>query len=199
VPIEEPEEGDERTTEYVMSTLYDDLDKCFKRLEKDFDNPDEEGLRSYDESDARDYVRTAFACIEATSFSVRMWAAAKLLDQDKMSEEERWMVSERNFDLRNGKVVERVAKIPLEENIKFMFALLDRVHGTVPRLDTGKEWWSNFKKAIKIRDRLTHPKLPHDLDMSGDDVMTIVSAEAGFRELLSSYASPDPAGRHAQL
>jgi hypothetical protein len=80
VRINESEEGDERTTDYVMRTLGEDLDKCFKRLEKDFDNPDENGLYDYDESDAREFVRAAFACIEGTSFSVRMWAAEHLLN-----------------------------------------------------------------------------------------------------------------------
>jgi len=184
----EMDAGDERSTAYVMEVLGDDLDKVYKRLSKDFDNPDKNGLLSFDEADAREFVRAAFAEIEGTSFCIRMWCAQRLLDEGRMNERERLVVSELNLDLRNGKVVERPAKIRLEENVKFTFALLDRVHRVEkPALDTSERWWSNFKTAIRVRDRLAHPRLPADLDISSDELLAVVSAEGGFRELTGSY------------
>jgi hypothetical protein len=188
---EEMDEGDERTTAYVMEVLSEDLDKAFQRLSKDFGNRDENGLVSFDEADAREFVRAAFAEIEGTSFCLRVWCAQHLLDAGRMSERERLVVSEVTLDLRDGKVVEKPAKLRLEENVKFTFALLDRVHRIEkPTLDTSEKWWSDFKTAIRIRHRLTHPRMPADLDVSSDELMTVVSAEGGFRQLAFGYPEP---------
>lgn len=188
-PNREP--GDDRTTSYIIETLGDDIDKAYKRLSKDWEKPDAEGMFPYDETDAREFVRAAFAAIEGISFSIRIWCAARLLREKRMSEQERMMVAEVAIDLRDGKIVERNAKITLEENVKFTFALLDRFYRKrKPTLDVGKEWWSGFKKSVRVRDRLMHPRWPSDLDISPEEVVGITATEGGFREMLSQYRTP---------
>jgi hypothetical protein len=56
-------------------------------------------------------------------------------------------------------------------------------------IDTGGHWWSDFRKATRVRDRITHPRLPKDLDISPDEVMLITKVEFGFRELMGSFFS----------
>lgn len=78
-------------------------------------------------------------------------------------------------------------KISLEENVKFSFRLVDKARERkTPTLDTSKQWWSDFKEATKVRDRLMHPRLPRDLDISPDEVVLITRVESGFRELMGS-------------
>lgn len=186
-PEEEAEE-DERSTAYVIEELGKDYDRAYERLIKGIGGPDEEGLHPYDESDARDLYRTLFAFLEGTSFSVRMWSAAALLDKEEMDIFERAVVSEQSASLRDGDVVLTQMKISLQENIRFTFKLADRAHRrSAPTLDTSKKWWSDFKSAIKVRDRLMHPKLPEDLDVSGQEVVYAISVHNGFVELLESY------------
>jgi len=186
------EDGDQRTTGYVIETLGEDVDKAFKRLSKNFDDVGPDGAE-YDESDARDYYRAVFAYIEGSLFSVKMSSAVKLLDAGKLDTTERLVVSELTLDLQNGDVVDKPMKISLEENVKFCFKLADRAYERkTPTLDTSKQWWSDFKEATKVRDRLMHPRLPKDLDISPDEVVLITRMEFGFRELLGSYISePD--------
>ena len=74
------------------------------------------------------------------------------------------------------------------ENVKFSFRLTDKAHGRkTPTLDTSRQWWSDFKEATRIRDRLMHPRLPRDLNISPDEVVLIMRVEFGFRELMGSY------------
>lgn len=178
------DDGDDRTTGYVIETLGEDVDKAFKRLSKNFDNVGPDGAE-YDESDARDFYRTVFAYIEGSLFSIKMWSAAKLLDVGKLDVMERLVVSELTLDLHNGDVVDKPMKISLEENVKFSFKLADKARERkTPTLDTSKQWWSDFKGATKVRDRLMHPRLPRDLDISPDEVVLITRVESGFRELM---------------
>jgi hypothetical protein len=181
---------DERSTGYVIETLGGDYDKAFQRLNLNLDTPDEHGDSNYDESDARDLVRTLFAFLEGTSFTVRMWAAAQLIEEQRISDFERAVLDESTIDLQDGEVIPKQMKISLEENMKFTFKLADRAHGkTTATLDTSRKWWADFKKAIKVRDRLMHPKLPRDLDIAPDELMLTVAVESGFRVLLATYQS----------
>lgn len=181
------EDGDDRTTEYVIETLGEDIDKAFKRLSKSFDDRGPDGAE-YEESDARDLYRAVFAYIEGTSFSARMSSAEKLLKNGKLDQVERLVVGELTLDLRDGDVIDKPMKITLEKNVMFAFKLADRLHDRkAPTLDKSMHWWSDFKKATKVRDRIMHPRFPRDLDISPDEVLLITRVESGFRELLGSY------------
>lgn len=189
--MSEPEEetgDDERSTAYVIEELGNDYDKAFKRLNASISASDAEGNHLYDESQARDLYRALFAYLEGTSFSVRMWSAKILLDEGTMDGFERSVVSEQATSLRDGEVVLTPMKISLQENIQFTFKLADRAHKRPTQtLDTSKVWWSDFKRAVKVRDRLMHPKLPNDLDISGDEVVLAIRVHHGFVDLLESY------------
>jgi hypothetical protein len=187
---DELEEGDdERTTGYVIETLGEDIDKAFRRLSKNFVNHEPDGAE-YDESDAREYYRAVFAYIEGASFSLRMSSAAQLLEKGTLDIEERVVLGESTLDIQNGEVIHKPMKVSLEENVKFAFRLADRAHDKgAPTLDTGGHWWSDFRKATRVRDRITHPRLPKDLDISPDEVMLITKVDFGFRELMGSFLS----------
>jgi hypothetical protein len=182
------DETDDRSTAYVIETLGGDFDKAYQRLNQKFDTPDEHGDYAYDESDARELVRTLFAFLEGTSFSIRMWSAAQLIEEHRITDFERAVLDESTIDLQDGEVLPKQMKISLEENMKFTFKLADRAcHKTTPTLDTSQKWWSDLKKAIKVRDRLMHPKFPRDLDISPDELMLTFAVESGFRVLLATY------------
>jgi hypothetical protein len=185
---EEETEDDDRTTAYVIDELGKDYEKALERLQASISEPDGEGNHSYDESQARDLYRALFAFLEGTSFSARIWSAKVLLDEGTLDEFERAVIGEQAVSLRDGAVVLTPMKVSLQENIRFTFNLTDRAHKVPTQtLDTSKSWWSDFKKAVKVRDRLTHPKLPDDLDISGDEVVLAIRVHRGFVDLLESY------------
>jgi hypothetical protein len=176
---------DERTTAYVIETLENDVSKALARLTKGQTIKD---FNQLDEADLRDCTRTIFAYIEGVTFSVKMWVVTRLFELDAVTEEERLAASEMSFELRDGAVVDKPMKVSLAENIKFTFKLMDRLFSNkTPTIDTGKQWWSDFKKAVRIRDRLMHPKMPASLDVTAVDFALAVKVWHGFKELLTQF------------
>jgi len=41
---------------------------------------------------------------------------------------------------------------------------------------------------LKVRDRLTHPKMPEDIDISGDEIVSVLTAYEGFKEQALNYS-----------
>lgn len=180
----------ERTTQEVMDALGEDYDRCYSALIQCID----EGERDADGNVVADYeffarqlIRAAFAYIEAVTFSLKVHSAGQCLERGfDISPEERYFATDVEFELNEkGEVVERPAKISLARNVRFAFMLKERVWVVPKKFDPSVEWWSCFKKAIRIRDRLTHPKLPGDLDVSPDELLTVIKAKRGFEEYLS--------------
>ena len=175
---------DDRSTGYVIETLGEDVDRAYKRVSKNFDNPDSDGAE-YDESDARDLYRAVFAYIEGLSFSVKVSSAAKLVEKGELDRAQFLVAAELTLDVRDGEIFEKPLRASLEESVKLACRLADMAHAKeTPTLDTSRQWWSDFKKATGVRDRLTHPKLPRDVDISPEEVVLIIRVESGFRELM---------------
>lgn len=69
-------------------------------------------------------------------------------------------------------------------NIRFAFTLLERAHGYPSQFDASSEWWFCFRESTKVRDRLMHPRMPEDLDVSGDEIIKALKAKNGFDAIL---------------
>ena len=86
-----------------------------------------------------------------------------------------------------GEIVQTAARISLARNIRFALAINRKAHQVEQPFDASAEWWSCLKKAILVRDRLTHPKMYGDLDVSGDDIVNALKAMAGFETEIMSH------------
>jgi hypothetical protein len=160
----------------VFAVLSDDVDRCFKLLDGVSLGSEEAGEQQYNEFEVRSYVRAAFACIEGMTFCMIEWAAAERVDG--MRADQLHSVTEEGAPERRE---------DLESNVKSMFAQLDQVKRIEPQIGTGRAWWTSFRKAIQLRRRMTRPRLPADLALTREELLTIVDADAGFRLLLSRY------------
>lgn len=175
---------DERTTREVIEILGEDCDRCHAELVAAID--DGEVCEGHVEADyeyhARQFIRAIFAYIEAVTFSVKAWSAGYCMENDiDITPQERYFATDTEYELNDrGEVVETVAKISLARNIRFALSMNRKAHGVSQSFDASVEWWSCMKKAIRVRDRLTHPKMPGDLDVSGDDIVDALKAKAGF-------------------
>jgi hypothetical protein len=148
---------------------------------------DEDGSVYADyEFHARQLVRAVFAYIEAVTFSVKAWSAGQCMEKGiEITPQERYFATDTEYDLNDkGEVVETVAKISLARNVRFAFAMNRKAHGVEESFDPSAGWWSHFREAVRIRDRLTHPKMPGDLDISGDDIVKVLKAKRGFEQEL---------------
>lgn len=189
----------ERTTSELITTLGNDIDRCRRELIGSIDDgkvdPNGDVHADY-EYHARQLIRAIFAFIEAVTFSVKVQAADYCLHHNRDIEDaERFFAVDIEHVLtEKGEVLERPAHIRLADNIRFAFALQEKALGCAETFDPSIEWWSCLKSSIRLRDRLTHPKLPEDIDISGGEIVTALKAYEGFQKQVTYYAEL----RHAQ-
>lgn len=182
---------DQRTTQEVIHLLGEDVERCYSALFAAIDAGEKDADGNVDaeyEFHARQLIRAVFAYIEATTFSVKASSAWRCMEEDiDISPQERYFATDTEYDINErGEVVETTAKISLAKNIRFALALNRKAHKVEEPFDPSVEWWSCMREAIKIRDRLTHPKWPGDLDVSSDEIVKVLKAMRGFeKELLS--------------
>jgi hypothetical protein len=136
----------------------------------------------------RIYVRSVFATIEAWIYAMKQMALKWHPDPmcPTISEAERAFAQELEYKLTDsGEVESRRAKISLEVNLRFAFRLFAKSGYLTSDLDVSGSEWQVFRRAIKIRDRITHPKSVSDLNISDDDFKDVTT---GLGWILISHA-----------
>lgn len=189
---------DERTTHEVIELLGQDCERCHAELLASIDDGaiDADGNVDADyEFHARQLIRAFFAYIEAVTFSVKASSAWRCMEENiDITPQERYFATDTEYELNDrGEVVGTTARISLARNIRFALALNRKAHNVSEPFDPSVEWWSCMKEAIRIRDRLTHPRWPTDLDVSGDEIVKILKARRGFEEELLRHESSNVA------
>jgi len=182
-----------RSSSELIEALGNDVTKCHEELLKAIDEGtvDSDGTVDADyEYHARQLVRTIFAFIEGVTFSMKVKAASHCLDNRiEITDGERFFAVDKDHILTDkGRVIERPAHIRLSDNVQLAFALQEKALRIAKLFDSSCEWWSCFKSSIKVRDRLTHPKMPEDIDISGDEIVSVLSAYEGFKEQALNYS-----------
>jgi len=130
----------------------------------------------------RMYIRSTFATIEALTYVWKQIALEAHPDPrcPVITEAERAFAHEQEYKLTDkGDVEIRRTKIALEANIRFAFKLLAKSASISSELNVSGSEWQSLRRAIKIRDRITHPKHISDLTIS-DEECNDVSAAFGW-------------------
>lgn len=187
---DEANEAADRTTYYLLSTLGNDYDKCYSALISTMDNCElEKGEVTSDDTNfnSRMLIHSAFAYIEgAASYLKYECLFAEDDGRTRPSPVEVAYIMDVEYRLTdNGTIKERPAKIPLKTNVSFAFTTYERLFGNPGLFDSSMEWFSALGNAIKVRDRITHPKNPCDLDIMPNEVIDTVKAVSGMMDTLS--------------
>jgi hypothetical protein len=191
------QQADERSTSELIHVLGQDIERCQAALTADFDaghaTADGDFHADYEFS-ARQLIRAIFAFIEAVTFSVKVQSAWRCMEEEiPIQDAERFFATDIEFTVNDkGEVAERQAHIRLVDNIRFAFRLHEKSLKLPATFSPSTaKWWPNLKTAIKVRDRLTHPKMPQDIDVSGDEILAALQAYHGFSAQLLSYGPMD--------
>lgn len=129
----------------------------------------------------RTAVRTLFAAIEGIISAMKQ-TALTLLEPD-LSRTEHAVLAEESYQLKdNGSLRISPQYIRLPANLRFSFEMYSRALGADYDLDVGDTQWRDFLKAIEIRNRLTHPKSPDDLEVSMSDIQCVSEPGKWFIE-----------------
>lgn len=88
--------------------------------------------------------------------------------------------------------------IPLDDNIKFVFAVTSKCFGSTYKLDASGREWQAFRDSIQIRNRLMHPKKPADLTLSPSEFEAAREAQLWFFRVALEHQNATRAALNAQ-
>lgn len=128
------------------------------------------------QSTRRNLVRTIFAAIEGLAWSYRQHITSTAAEMDALSRDEEIALSETTHLISDtGKVTKQTRFTPLPSIIRLTTRIAVRLAPELDiKLDTSG--WEKFRKAIAIRNRITHPKVKADLIIALEDVETCMKA-----------------------
>jgi len=143
----------------------------------------------------RQYIRSLFAAYESSIWQYKQMCFK--LNQSgvgvELSQVEILFLSDRKIKLdENGELKEVNLRVTLKENLSTTIEILDKFIGEKrfgellnPKED--KSGWDAFIKAIKIRDKLMHPRQVEDFNISK---LQLDQVKSSFKWFLTFVHSP---------
>ena len=131
----------------------------------------------------RTYVKTVFQYIEGILFAMKriiLEHIDDLKDKDIIRLQEYKLVGP-SID----KLKEEPVWLSLEENLRFTFNKYGKVRAKDYQTKLDCTEWDVFKECIKIRNRITHPKLSSDMIISDKEVSEIRASHDWFFKILN--------------
>lgn len=121
------------------------------------------------------FVRSVFAFIEAAVYRIK--SGALFWDTSKLLPQEIALINEEDYELDDsGAVKTRKARLRFFGNFRFAFAVAAKAAGVTYQLDVGGDGWRALRDALKVRDRLMHPKRSADLVVTDAEVRGTLEA-----------------------
>lgn len=123
----------------------------------------------------RVYIRALLSTIEGTIYVLKQIilkvnsSSSNLLLYSEIA-----MLQEVSYELSNkGEVKETTKLLRIEDNIRFTTKILNKVFHFELALQVGEKSWEHFLQAIKIRNRITHPKGSDHFKISDDEIQVV--------------------------
>lgn len=158
----------------VFTVLNDDLDAALKA-----------GRQDPTQFAHRTLIRTYFAFVEGIAYQLRQVTRASLEDTDLLTQGERALLREERFQLNmKGEPEAKENFQSVLPNLLFSVRCYAKNHGAIYSPDTGSHGWDSMKRAIAIRDRITHPKSALGLEVTDEDVNHFVHAAEWWKRTL---------------
>jgi len=140
----------------------------------------------------RAYVRSVFAFIEGILHRMKRTALHLGNTLGTLLIAEMILIDGASFDIDDkGEVIARPFFIKFLNNIKFSFRVYSKIVGSSFKLNLGENGWQKLQEALKVRDRLMHPKETTDLDVTDAEIEATKKAFDWFfvsYVLCSNYA-----------
>ena len=128
--------------------------------------------------DRKNYVRAVFAYVEGTT---SQWRRAALSSRASLSRAEAALASEESYQLSaEGEAEAHKRPLRTLPSVLFSLRLWAKVMEVPFKPEQGSPGWDAFKKALRIRDRITHPKSLSESRVSDEDLAMVRKASAWF-------------------
>lgn len=125
----------------------------------------------------RALIRAFFAAVEGLSYQLRQVTLASLSATDLLTRAERSLLAEERHFLNDKglpKTVEAFMQFP--QSLLFSIATYIKNHGASFSPDLSGPGWQAFRRAVELRNRVTHPKSFASLAPSDSDLEDLMAA-----------------------
>jgi hypothetical protein len=170
----------------MVRILTSDVEYLKQRLRDSFDQLD---VAQSEMANRRFYVRSVFSLIEAVVEQHKR-LILDLMDRNKITLGKgiREVLSETIYVVKdNGTIGQREQYLQLERKLRAVYRAADEAFGQHIAITFGDEGWKYFRKALDVRDRLTHPKTFDDCDVDEIAIETVDLGHTWFRELNNEF------------
>ena len=89
-----------------------------------------------------------------------------------------------------GEVIESILMTMTSNNVLFSLRSFAEVVGLSLRIDKGGRNWQAYSEALKIRDRITHPKRLKDVELTDAEIEAVREAKGMIIAYLQIFLSP---------
>lgn len=121
----------------------------------------------------REFIRTSCVGVEGFSWLYKEYIKSIAKDLNILNSVELLAFDQKNYTISdNGTLRDKDNYIPTLSMFRFVSKV---AHEIAPHLeiDFNVEGWGKIKTAVKIRNRITHPKNIEDFDISNDDIQNV--------------------------
>ena len=134
----------------------------------------------------RTYVRTIFAEFEANIFFLKkILIYCNHSNLISLKSDENYIINEEKYYLNdNGKIKTSINILRTLPNIKFTISIFDNKFNSTE--NAVKIDWNKFEKALKIRNRIVHPKLLDDFIIKETEMNVLVENYNSFYKTVSN-------------
>jgi hypothetical protein len=146
-------------------------------------------LEPRDNSTRRAAMHTLCAAIEGI-----LWMLQRDLlsvAENALSTSQRAILGQKAHILReNGKVDRVPSKVNLKQRVQFSAAIVAALRPGEMHFD--EAGWRNLQATLNVRDRLGHPEMPSDLDVSEDELKAARAGQIWFLDNIVAVVQSEP-------
>ena len=163
----------------------DRLKDIFRILNGDVDEAMAYGRSNPSEFAHRSLVRAHFALIEGLSFQLRQVTLASLIDTDFLTSAEIALLREERYSIdSSGNPKTQEVFNSFLPSLLFSIRCYLKNHGASYQVNTTCDGWLSMQKAVKIRNRVTHPKNVESLELSDQDLKNFRDAAIWWKNTM---------------
>lgn len=138
-----------------------------------------------DQFAARTYLRTFFAFVEGTIHILKNFALGIHARRPCFTDGEISILKEVRFELDDkGQVAEKYKYLRCGDNVHFGFDAVLKATESKYVIDYGGAGWKHFIKAIRIRNRITHPKSSQELNISSEELKAVIGGSHWYGNVI---------------
>jgi len=170
----------------MTRTLIDDVNSIKSRLGSRAIT-DEKTKR--EETNRRFYVRAIFALIEAVVEQHKQ-LLLQLKEENiiNLNNGVYEVLSEKIYIANDtGKINSKEQYLNLQRKIRTVYSEAGQAFGESLNINYGNDDWRTFQSALKIRDKITHPKRFADCEISDEDLETVEHGHTWFRNVNNEF------------